>query len=260
MTRTVVVHSGGIGDLILAVPAIEELAKAGPVHVTGIRERAELLVVGGVIEAAYDLDDVDFHTLMTSPSERARDHFGLYDRAAVFMRDDGAIEGNLRECGVGEVLTWPGIPPDDWAHHASRWYLNAIGIDEDRPSRLCIKPDKRRGHIIHPGSGSAKKNMPIERFVAIAERLKSNGHDVEWLMGPAEEDVTLPPDAKPVEPKTLVEAARMLAGAERFYGNDSGMTHLAAAVNCKTVAHFGPTNPDVWAPLGEHVEVVREAF
>jgi ADP-heptose:LPS heptosyltransferase len=40
-------------------------------------------------------------------------------------------------------------------------------------------------------------------------------------------------------------------------GNDSGVTHLAAAVGTRTVALFGPTDPAIWRPLGEHVIVVQ---
>ena len=54
----------------------------------------------------------------------------------------------------------------------------------------------------------------------------------------------------------------MLAGViqrSRVYlGNDSGVTHLAAAVGTPTLALFGPTSPAVWAPRGEHVGVLHE--
>ncbi|HNT87980.1 MAG TPA: glycosyltransferase family 9 protein, partial [Candidatus Hydrogenedentes bacterium] len=50
--------------------------------------------------------------------------------------------------------------------------------------------------------------------------------------------------------------AGILAGARLYIGNDSGITHLAAAVGCPTVAVFGPTDPTVWAPRGARVHVV----
>ncbi len=40
-------------------------------------------------------------------------------------------------------------------------------------------------------------------------------------------------------------------------GNDSGVTHLAAAAGAPTLALFGPTDPATWAPLGPRVEVAR---
>ena len=38
-----------------------------------------------------------------------------------------------------------------------------------------------------------------------------------------------------------------------YIGNDSGITHLAAAVGTPVLALFGPTDPEVWAPRGPHV-------
>lgn len=66
-----------------------------------------------------------------------------------------------------------------------------------------------------------------------------------------------PPDAPLLHAESLVELARSLAGARLYIGNDSGVSHLAAAVGCPTVVLFGPTDPRVWAPRGGHVTVVR---
>jgi len=48
----------------------------------------------------------------------------------------------------------------------------------------------------------------------------------------------------------------MLAEAALYIGNDSGLTHLAAATGCPTIALFGASDPAVWRPLGDHVRVI----
>ena len=50
--------------------------------------------------------------------------------------------------------------------------------------------------------------------------------------------------------------AGVLAQAKLFVGHDSGLTHLAAALQVPTLAMFGPTDPLQWAPLGNHVRTV----
>jgi ADP-heptose:LPS heptosyltransferase len=50
--------------------------------------------------------------------------------------------------------------------------------------------------------------------------------------------------------------AALIAQAAVFIGNDSGLTHLAAALARPTVAIFGPTDPEIWGPRGEHVSIV----
>jgi heptosyltransferase III len=58
--------------------------------------------------------------------------------------------------------------------------------------------------------------------------------------------------------RPLPELAAQLAGASLFIGHDSGVSHLAAAVGTPSVLLFGPTDPAMWAPPGEHVHVVRK--
>ncbi len=64
-------------------------------------------------------------------------------------------------------------------------------------------------------------------------------------------------DLEVIEGLDLPQLAALLARAKAYLGNDSGVTHLAAAVGVPTVALFGPTLPDVWAPLGESVRVLQ---
>ena len=57
----------------------------------------------------------------------------------------------------------------------------------------------------------------------------------------------------------LYELACWLARARLYIGNDSGITHLAAAAGTPVLALFGPTDPAVWAPRGPNVRVARWA-
>jgi ADP-heptose:LPS heptosyltransferase len=105
--------------------------------------------------------------------------------------------------------------------------------------------------VIHPFSGSPRKNWPLEKFRALAGKLEPV-MPVRWCAG--EEDPPLP-DAVRID--DLYELACWLAKARLYIGNDSGITHLAAAVGTPVLALFGPTDPDVWAPRGQHVRVGR---
>src|SRR5262249_20068677 len=113
---------------------------------------------------------------------------------------------------------------------------------------------------VHPGSGSPAKNWPARRFADLAAAL---GGGRPWLLveGPADEEaatiVRRVPGAvvaRGLAPRVL---GAVLAAADLYGGNDSGVTHLAAAWGAPTLALFGPTDPDVWSPLGERVQIVR---
>lgn len=53
------------------------------------------------------------------------------------------------------------------------------------------------------------------------------------------------------------EVAGALSRCQLLIGNDSGISHLAAAVGLPVIALFGPTDPEVWRPLGPNVEIMR---
>jgi heptosyltransferase-3 len=56
------------------------------------------------------------------------------------------------------------------------------------------------------------------------------------------------------------ELAARLADAWLLVGNDSGVTHLAAAVGCPVLALFGATDPGSWAPRGGNVRVLGDGM
>lgn len=68
--------------------------------------------------------------------------------------------------------------------------------------------------------------------------------DTEWSAGPDEQL------AEAVRFDDLGSLARWLAGARAYAGNDSGISHLAAAVGIPVLAIFRCTDPAVWAPRG----------
>ena len=53
----------------------------------------------------------------------------------------------------------------------------------------------------------------------------------------------------------LYDLARWLAAARLYIGNDSEITHLAAAVGTPVLALFGPTDPAIWGPRGPNVRI-----
>ncbi|MBM3752614.1 MAG: glycosyltransferase family 9 protein [Acidobacteria bacterium] len=107
--------------------------------------------------------------------------------------------------------------------------------------RIALRGPRHGAVIAHPYSGSARKNYP--GFADLAREVPV----VRWTCGP-EEDW---PGA--VRFDCLGELARWISGASLFIGNDSGITHLAAALGVRTIALFGPTDPAIWCPPGEHV-------
>lgn len=254
------IHTGGIGDFILTCPAIERLSKQGPVTLAGNPDRLQLAVAGGIAAKAVTLDSIRFDSLFSTPHENLIDAVAAYDRIIIWMNDgDQHIASTLKTITNADVHVFPGLPPETWTRHASEYYLNCLGLARTSPFGLTVAPSiTQHDIIIHPGSGSPHKNWPIENFIALSEQLKHEGRSVAWCVGPAEReriDQQLP-DAV-LQCDSLSDIAANFAAAKLYIGNDSGITHLAAAVGTPTVALFGPTNPDVWAPCNKFVTVLK---
>lgn len=145
----------------------------------------------------------------------------------------------------------PTLPPDEGLH-AVDFYMKQARMLGGRPHLpLPFLPCHYRPRpyaVIHPFSGSERKNWGLDAFREVARRLKVG---VTWTVGPDEAFEGA------VKMTDRYELACWLAGARCFIGNDSGVTHLAAAVGTPVVAIFGPSAPEVWQPRGPKVTVLR---
>lgn len=259
MRRLLVVHTGGVGDFVCTFPTLEVLSRSYDIEVAGIPERVALARAAGLAQAVHDLDHVGFSSIFSEASPQFTTFAQSFDEALVWMADsDGLIERNMVTAGVGRVRCFPGIPPQDWHAPAAQWYGTCAGVTVDLPYQARF-PGRRSALevVIQPGSGSRSKNWPLPCFEALAESLTQSGYRVSWCGGPAEEDFATRAASLPPMPLSLLAAE--LAGARLYVGNDSGISHLAAAAGCPTIALFGPTNPTVWRPVGPRVQVLTGA-
>jgi heptosyltransferase-3 len=158
----------------------------------------------------------------------------------------------VRELGLPFTFL-PALP--DGTSHAVEFYnrqARELGaVKQSRFPRIECPPVERTFAVIHPFASSMAKRAPRARFERIAAKL-SEHMPVHWLCGPEE---TL--DGA-VRIEDLYELACWLRGARVYVGNDSGISHLAAAVGTPVIAFFQTTDPKVWSPRGVSVHVVRK--
>lgn len=137
------------------------------------------------------------------------------------------------------------LPTADWTGHATDFFLNQVGAPMGLIPRIGVPDVQRRDSVvIHPFSGSARKNWPLENFRRVAGSIRGN---VEWVAGPEEEL------AGAQRFGDLMELAKWMAGARLYLGNDSGVSHLAAAIGVPSIVIFRCTDPQVWGAQGENV-------
>ncbi len=136
--------------------------------------------------------------------------------------------------------------------------LATFGLQLDRPV-LALCPGAEFGEA---------KRWPVEHYAKVAELKIREGWQV-WLFGskndhPVGEEIRarlipgLREEALNLAGDTsLAEAIDLLSCAAAVVSNDSGLMHVAAALNRPLVAVYGSTSPQFTPPLADQVEVVR---
>ncbi len=129
-----------------------------------------------------------------------------------------------------------------------------------------LKIENRKSKILlHPGSRSAHRIWPAERFAAACDRLQDElGAQVFLTAGPSEQPLLeeIRRHAKThlivVPPAAHVGAfAALAAQFDVFVCHDSGPMHIAAGVGTPVVALFGSQNATIWRPVGERHTVLQ---
>jgi len=249
LLRTLLIRPGGIGDCILSFPAMEAMA-AG---------ETEVWISGLVVSL------VRFASRVRSLSSTGIDLLGLPDvepppptidalsRFHSIVSWYGTNRPEFRDAVARLGLPFrflDALPPGHSTTHAADFYLRQAGRAGTAVPRIACERSRGDDYaVIHPFSGSPRKNWPLHRFRELAHRLNM---PVRWCAGPEEEL------ADALRFDDLYELAKWLASARLYVGNDSGITHLAAAAGAPVIAVFGPTDPAVWGPRGERVHVISQ--
>jgi len=174
--------------------------------------------------------------------------------------------------------------PDNIAHRMLSLAEAALGHPPDwqgtleappaaRALAAARLPDGPRYVGIAVGSREARKNWPLERYIALAQSMAATGLTPAFLIGPQEREwlerlrsavpSALFPEAEPVDPSLgiarLEFAIALCQRLSAAVANDSGIGHLLGAVGTPLVSLFGPTDAARWAPFSasEHGIIVR---
>jgi lipopolysaccharide heptosyltransferase II len=160
------------------------------------------------------------------------------------------------------LLGWVGVPVDD--RPRSRLLVTESG----RTARVYRWLERGNYALLHPGTAFFTKQWSAENFARTAEFLTDRGLSVV-AVGSSDRETKILDDLKNAsnvslatfDDLSLPEITALASGARVFVGNDSGIAHIAAAVNTPTVIVFGSSNRDHWLPWTDAPnEIVFEEF
>jgi ADP-heptose:LPS heptosyltransferase len=280
--RILIARGGALGDFILTLPAIHALRDAFPdaeINVLANKAIAPLAREAVEINGIRSLDDPDLGPVFIRGgdlSKKWRGYFRQHDLVISYLHDpEKVFEINLRELGVARLVAGlskvAAAGPHAAIQLAEPLLELGIAISNFAPrvqisQRAREKARQKLGPLaliaLHPGSGSPRKNWPMENWIALIAYLIERNVPVTIIGGEADrsrivelqnrfknEGVAFAIDWP------LRDLAALLAGLI-FVGHDSGISHLAAATGAASLVLFGPTDPQIWAPLNENARVL----
>jgi hypothetical protein len=236
--RRLLIRPGAIGDMIVSLPAMEHL-RAEYTEVWAAEQNLPLIRFA---DAVQSIGSTGLDMLEIDPPANLLDRLRLFDDIVSWY---GAGRREFRDAVAG--LPFRFLPALPSGCHAVDFYLRQVDGPAIGLPHIACPPRCEDFAVIHPFASSPGKRWPMEKFQKVAQRLPI---PVRWCAGPEE------PLPGAVRIADLYELACWLAGARVYIGNDSGVSHLAAAVGTPVVALFGPTDPAIWSPRGTRVRVL----
>lgn len=156
-----------------------------------------------------------------------------------------------RDTDITRPIPAPTLHASDEQRSAA---LTKLGLSLDKPVAVFC-----------PGAeyGPAKR-WPAHYYAELAQRLRNKGYAV-WLIGsPKDKEVADKIVALGNEPcrnlcgsTDLTDAIALLSCAKLVVSNDSGLMHIAAALDKPMLAIFGSSSPQFTPPLSDHAQVLK---
>ncbi len=295
MSETLVVSPSWIGDAVLAHPLLVRLKARDPQGAIDVLAPAWASAVYGRMPEVRRTIAFPFGHGELKLGERRRFAKDLprYDRAVVLP---GSLKSALVPWFAGIPLRtgWRGEMRYGLLNDLRRLDEAALPLIAERyaalaqpagealerplpPPRLSVDPARRDAAVARFGLGGDSpvlalapgaeygpaKRWPARHFAEVARAHASRGYRV-WLVG-SDRDAAITAevaglariDAADLAGRTsLDEAIDLLSLASRVVTNDSGLMHVAAALDRPLVAVFGSSSPAYTPPLSPRARIV----
>lgn len=291
-TRWLIYRQGAIGDTILLSSVLRAIRGADPdawIEVMGELDRISLLLGSNLANSIFSSQDLPLESIYQKSEEIHPGLQNYFDRFTHILwfagQADPRLEEKLRTHSEQYVRVHPALPHPELATHAVNHYLKAlegwIGYDEFIPPMIQLttaeqqeakqrflswgwNPDEDIVLGMHPGAGSEKKRAPIKRFLHITRRprpgerigvLLTEGPNDAEAVAEMREQLGETAMVQVLRNEPLRQVAAALSHCKRFIANDSGLAHMAAALDVTTDVFFVSSNPKQWAPIGDRVRI-----
>ncbi len=271
---------GGLGDLLVSYPSISLIRKTYPLAGLTLVCREEygaVLQEKGVVNQIIRSDSPRLLPLFSdsgAPVDNLNEWLGQFDLIMGWMHGerDNALENRLTAAappGRCRFFYYQPEMPEQISRFFFRKTLESLGQDSqagrgfEKCGLLPLDPRRAKGRklvVVHPGSGSERKIWPLGNFLEVINRLGQKEFKGALVTGEAEkrmealiEKTALPLGWTWLRSPSLSMLSGLLQEADLYLGNDSGITHLAAALGTESVALFRNDLVAPWRPYGRAI-------
>jgi len=277
--KILVVRGGAVGDFILTLPVLSALRASFPKHqleILGYPSVASLAVAAGLADDVSALESPRFTGLFVANgflSNEVAVWLAGFELIVSYVYDPGEVfQSNIARCSSAQFVAGAHRPDETLALHATEQLLRplqVLGINDANPRPRLVLPDPpaaTRRLALHPGSGSERKNWPEAKWLELLELLSAQSNcDFLLIGGEVEGDrcarlaAALPAGrAEIAQNLPLPELARRIQTCAAYIGHDSGITHLAAALDLPGWVLWGETVLTTWRPQSERMKILRD--
>lgn len=276
--KILIIRAGAIGDTLMLMPLINALSMQHQVTILGRKPGIDYLepYVGECI----DIERGGWHKLFTESTDNAL--VPQVDYVVAFVSDSGNIvSGNLKKIFPdSSVNVFPTFPDPESKTHVALYMacaLESAGLPIDCQQAFAssfaspampYESESDKYIILHPGSGSTKKNYHPDFWIDLLDLLRRKcapgQRELCVLLGPAEEglvDVFKSKIAHGINMFICPDRKKLLdflSNTQLYIGHDSGVTHLAAMMGKNTIALFKDSSVEMWRPLGPNVKIIEQ--
>jgi len=268
---------GGIGDVLIALPAIHALGRAHP--------SAQLTVLTFAPGGDLLCHDPLIHQVIHVKQGEARtavDQLLTHERFDLIVSDTSyeGIDAAICKSDADRVVTnlWRSPPPNEFVSNRFLAILLSEGLiakeaidvtspqihllaEERSTARKSLGAAYRPLVCLYPDAGMQIKRWPSSYYIALGKALQQQYGAT--ILVPVGSDPTpsaqiarsIGGSALPWERRSLRELAAVLAEADLVVAADTGPARIAAALNVPTITLFGPSWQGRYGQLHPHTNL-----
>lgn len=285
MGKILIIRGGALGDFILTLPAVAALRQALPpetlIEILGYEPFTSVAKACGLADNARSIEYgplAGFFHPDAQLDPGLKNFFAGFSLIISYLHDpSGVFQTNVTQCSKALLLQGPHRPVETQplipaakqlaeplgkigiyleSNYVNLWPKNLPERENSGISNLARKAPRV---ALHPGSGSPRKNWSWESWLEVVKGIQKVHPKMELLVTSGEAEMEriekfyelLSLSSIPFQPlanQSLAVAAKKIGECDLYLGNDSGISHLAAATGVPAIVLFGPSEPKVWAP------------